>query len=164
MLNANEIESHAVALLPAMRAMYSRLCANPADADDMLHDGYIYLLTYCLPAYKGGSTVKTFALQSLRRHYYDWTKAHCRSKTGAFPVDEDGNGGPDTFPAQTACAFAVAVESERLDNALALLSEHERALCEAFRVHGAWDKAAAEIGVSGVKASRMLKKIRARLA
>ena len=164
MLNATEIEAHALALLPAMQAMYRKLCSNPSDVDDRLHDGYVYLKTYCLPAYKGGSTVKTFALQSLRRHYIDWTRAHAQSKTGAFPIDEDGNGGPDTLPSKAACIVARAIEAERLDNALGLLSAHERALCEAFVVHGDWNKAAAAIGVNGVKACRMLKKIRAKLA
>jgi len=163
MLNANEIESHALTLLPAMQAMYRGLCSNPADVDDMLHDGYIYLKTYCLPAYKGGSTVEMFALQSLRRHYIDWTRAHNQSRTGAFPIDEDGNGGPDTMPAEPSCALASLLEAERLDSALALLTERERALCEAFMVSGKWATAAAKVGVSGVKAHRMISKIRARL-
>jgi len=130
----------------------------------MLHSGYVYLTTYCLPAYKGGSTVRTFALQSLRRHYIDWTRNHNQSRTGAFPVDEDGNGGPDTLPSNDIGLVARAIEAGRLDAALALLSTHEKALCEAFVLHGEWNRAAAEIGVSGVKASRMLKKIRAKLA
>jgi DNA-directed RNA polymerase specialized sigma24 family protein len=163
MLNATEIDAHAEALLPAMQAMYRKLCSNPADAKDRLHDGYIYLRTYCLPAYKGGSTVKTFALQSLRRHYIDWTRAHVQSKTCAFHIDEDGNGGPDAVISNDVCIVALAIEAERLDTALGLLSAHERALCEAFVVHGEWNRAAAAIGVSGVKASRMLKKIRAKL-
>lgn len=164
MLNATEIDAHAEALLPAMQAMYRKLCSNPADVKDRLHDGYIYLKTYCLPAYKGGSTVKVFALQSLRRHYIDWTRNHNQSKTGAFPVDEDGNGGPDALPAKPVCVVAALIETQRLDNALALLSAHEIALCAAFVVHGDWNAAAAAIGVNSVKACRMLKKIRGKLA
>lgn len=164
MLNAQQIESHAKALLPAMKAMYRSLCSNPADVEDMLHDGYVYLTTYCLPAYKGGSNVKTFALQSLRRHYYDWSKAHCRSKTGSFPVDEDGNGGPDTMQGNSACALASLIQAERLDVALATLSANEKALCEAFVAHGNWAGAAEEVGVSAPTASRMLAKIQGKLA
>ena len=167
MLNDKQIETTAEALLPAMRGMYRGLCATDTDAEDELHEGYAYLVTYVLPNYKGGSNVKTFALQSLRRRYYNRAKAHNNTRRHRFkaPKDKTEEQGMDSLAdVARPSAFASLFEAQRLHNALAVLTADERALCEAFMAHGEWHLAAKEIGVSPVKASRMLNKIRAKVS
>jgi len=167
MLNEKQIKETAEALLPAMRGMYRGLCANEVDAEDELHEGYAYLVTYVLPNYKGGSTVRTFALQSLRRRYYNRAKAHHNTRRHSFkaPKDKTEAQGMDSLADVAApSAFARFSEAQRLQNALAVLTGDERALCVAFMELGDWCLAAKEVGVSTVKASRMLKKIRAKVA
>jgi RNA polymerase sigma factor (sigma-70 family) len=158
MLNDKQIRDAAQSLLPAMRSMFGGLCRTKEDAEDETHEGYHYLVTYVLPNYRGGSNVKTFALQSLRRRYYRECKLH--SKTKRERVDA----GMDAFVSEGSTAFARLAMAQRLRNALKVLAADERALCEAFMKCGTWVLAADEIGVSDVKASRMLKRIRAKVA
>jgi RNA polymerase sigma factor (sigma-70 family) len=167
MLNAKQIEAAALKLLPAMSGMYRQLCATETEAEDALHDGYIYLVTYCLPEYRGGSTVRTFALQSLRRRFYSDSKSHYKTRRFRFKVQKDSEEaqGMDSLADQRSpTAYARVVEAQCLANALEALTGDERALCEAYLAHGKWSLAAEEIGVSKVKASRMLRSIQGKVS
>ena len=163
MLNEKQIRETAESLLPAMRGMYRGLCANEVNAEDELHEGYAHLVTYVLPNYRGGSNVRTFALQALRRRYYNRAKAHHNTRRHSFivPKDKDEAQGVDSIAdVASPSAFASLFEAQRLENALKVLTADERALCVAFMKLGDWCLAAKEVGVSTVQASRMLGRIR----
>ena len=167
MLNEKQIKAHALALMPTMQSMFRALCRSEAEAEDELNQAYIYLTTYLVPAYEGGSNIKTFCQTALRRKFYNHRAKHYHSRRGGLKViDEDGDQpqGMDSVMDDSPTAFARLFTAQRLRNALAVLTADERALCEAFIKYGEWHRAAEAIGVSGVKASRMLKRIKAKVA
>lgn len=158
MLNTNEMNKIALRLMPVMRGMFAKLCPCEADIDDAVQDGYLFLVSYCLPRWTGVGSVDTFALQGVKRRYYNDRKAHRNSKRESFPEADS-----EVYDDGSANARLRCIEAQWLTDALKYLTGRERALCEAFQLHGEWRLAADEIGVSAVMACRMKMRIKEQL-
>lgn len=141
-----------------------------ADADDLIQDACVHLITYSLPKYDGRISVRSFIYAmtdryvrkalSRRRTFvsYDVTEAGYDKESGEMTghVAVSDVSGPEL-------AAAAAIECKRVQDALARLTEVEQALVEAMAL-GTCREYRVEHGLTPVQMTRAKARVRAKLA
>lgn len=153
----------ALSLLPAMRGMFAKLCHSEADLDDATQDGYLHLVEYVLPKWRGEGNVKTFALTAVKRKFFN-RQALMVNRRRAVAIDKDGiisdgtNGLVDSHD-----AYGRAIEAQWLSEAMSVLTGDEKRFLALVVELGQLARVAVVLGVSRPTATRMRAKIRVKM-
>ena len=163
---SNEITTKALELMPAIRGMFAKMGLRQDQIEDATQDGFVFLVTYCLPKWNGKGSVYTFAITAVKRRWFDSVDLHANrdDKRTTFPSESEyGDKNSDLIADHRQADLREAVEeSEWLANALLFLSDRDRAILAAVqRNDGNWGAAANELGISPATASRARTRIRA---